>query len=566
MCCWWKNCRKRRLPEKISKPLCVTSLTPQSFPGPATLPADDRKALLRTAGTALLAGVINVLAFAPFNIWPIQILTLAWLFRQIVSTVSFRRNALTAWLYGFGWAACGVHWLYISMHDYGGMPGWMAALAVGFLAAYLGLFAALAAGLASWLRQRRPVSSVVLALLVLPALWALSEWVRGWLLTGFPWLISGYAHSIGPLAGYAAVVGVYGLGWIAAVIAGSLAVLSLRTGPRLVPAALALGLAAGGIGLHQIAWTHASGQPITARLLQGNIPQEFKFSNEALLSSLMMYDDMIRSAPADLIATPETAVPLLPQQLPPDYLKRLAAFVHSSGSHLALGIPLSDGPGQYANSVIGFSPEDDAFGAYRYDKHHLVPFGEFIPTGFRWFVDMMRIPLGDMTRGKPLQMPFAVKQQWVLPNICYEDLFGEEIAAQLSGAERAGQPQATVLLNLSNIAWFGNSIALPQHLQISQMRVLETGRPMLRATNTGATAIITPGGKVDAELQPYTRDMLSASVQGYQGQTPYIRLGNKLMLVLTLAALVAALMLSRRRPSFFRPVAAPEPHGPRKTR
>nr|WP_034295883.1 apolipoprotein N-acyltransferase [Herbaspirillum sp. RV1423] len=497
---------------------------------------------------AVLAGVANVLAFAPFNIWPIQILTLAWLFRQVARGDSLKRNALTGWLYGFGWAACGVHWLYISMHDYGGMAAWMAALAVGLLAAYLGIYAALSTGIASWLRRRRPMSPTVLLLLVLPALWALTEWARGWIFTGFPWLTSGYAHSVGPFAGYAPLVGVYGIAWIAAAVAGALAMLSLRTGPRALPAVLAVALAGAGVALHAIDWTHAAGRPITVRLLQGNIPQEMKFSNDALLSSLMMYDEMIRSAPTDLIATPETAVPLLPQQLPPDYLARLIRFVQTSGSHLALGIPLSDGPGLYANSVIGFSPDPaTARTPYRYDKHHLVPFGEFIPFGFHWFVDMMSIPLGDMTRGKPLQMPFEVRQQWIMPNICYEDLFGEEIAAQLGGAYYAGQPQASILLNLSNIAWFGNSIALPQHLQISQMRTLETGRPMLRSTNTGATAVIGPKGQLESELQPYTRNMLSASVQGYQGQTPYILLGNKLMLALTAAALAAAWLLSRRK-------------------
>lgn len=153
---------------------------------------------------------------------------------------------------------------------------------------------------------------------------------------------------------------------------------------------------------------------------------------------------------------------------------------------------------------------------------------------------MMHIPLGDMTRGAPLQAAFAVKDQWVLPNICYEDLFGEEIAAQLAGAHFAGLPPASMLLNLSNIAWFGNSIALPQHLQISQMRALETGRPMLRSTNTGATAVITPDGVVSEHLLPFTRNTLAATVQGYQGLTPYILLGNKLMLALTLIMLAFA--------------------------
>ncbi len=504
---------------------------------------------------ALLAGVINVLAFAPFNIWPIQILTLTWLFRQVArsgtSPQSLRRQALIGWLYGFGWAACGVHWLYISMHDYGGMAAWMAALAVGLLAAYLGLFAAASAALASWLRRRWQASHTGLLLLLLPALWTLSELLRGWLFTGFPWLISGYAHSIGPLAGFAPVLGVYGLAWVAAIIAGCLALLSLPAAslaPRALPALLTLLLAGSGLALHTVNWTHPAGQAITVRLLQGNIAQEVKFSNEALLSTLNMYDDMVRSAPADLIATPETAVPLLPQQLPPDYLARLTRFTQSSGSHLMLGIPVSDSPGDYTNSVLGFSPDPaSARRPYRYDKHHLVPLGEFVPFGFHWFVDLMHIPLGDMTRGQPLQAPFAIKQQWVMPNICYEDLFGEEIAAQLAGAYYNDQPQASILLNLSNIAWFGDSIALPQHLQISQMRALETGRPMLRSTNTGATAVIGPKGQLVSELQPFTRDMLSASVQGYQGQTPYILLGNKLVMALTLAALVLAWLLARRR-------------------
>lgn len=499
---------------------------------------------------AVAVGAANVPAFAPFGAWPLQILALAWLFHGVIAApqLGARAHFLRGWLYGFGWAAAGVHWLYISMHDYGGMPAWMAALAVGLLALYLGLYAGAATALAGWLRARWSSSSPVLGLLILPALWTLSEWARGWVFTGFPWLISGYAHTSGPLAGFAAIGGVYGVGWVSALVAGALALLWLGLRRRgavgsvriALPLAVALALCMAGLALRQVRWTSPQGAPITVRLLQGNIPQEMKFSNDALVSTLGMYEQMITAEPADLIATPETAIPLLPQQLPPDYLARLARFTQASGSHLALGIPLSDGPQLYANSVLGFGPEPaSAALPYRYDKHHLVPFGEFIPPGFRWFVDMMNIPLGDMTRGAPLQQPFSVKDQWVLPNICYEDLFGEEIAGQLRGAYRAGQPQASVLLNISNIAWFGNSIALPQHLQISQMRTLETGRPMLRATNTGATAVIVPGGGVD-ELAPYTRGVLSAKVQGYAGQTPYILLGNKLVVGLALLMLLLA--------------------------
>jgi apolipoprotein N-acyltransferase len=509
---------------------------------------------------ALLAGAVTVLAFAPFHLWPVQILTQAWLFRQIArgTDTGIRGNFLLGLLYGFGWSACGIHWLYISMHTYGGMVGWMAALAVALLALFVGLYSALAMALAGVLRRRWRCSDAALLLLILPALWALSEWARGWIFTGFPWLSAGYAHSVGPLRGYAPLLGVYGLGWVAALLAGCCALASLGRAATAGRYAAARPLAAaalvllGGVALHAVDWTRPHGAPIGVRLLQGNIAQETKFSETELLSTLRYYDDAIRAAPADLIATPETAIPLLPQQLPYGYLEGLAAYARSSGSHLALGIPLSDAPGNYTNSIIGFAPGDagtegaSASAAYRYDKHHLVPFGEFIPPGFRWFVDMMHIPLGDMTRGAPLQPPFAVKDQWIMPNICYEDLFGEEIAAQLRDAYFNGRPPASILLNASNIAWFGDSIALPQHLQISQMRTLESGRPMLRATNTGATAVINPKGSVTALLPPFASGALTVRVQGYEGWTPYMLTGNKLIVAIALLALGAAWRQARR--------------------
>ncbi|MGZ5780771.1 MAG: apolipoprotein N-acyltransferase, partial [Burkholderiaceae bacterium] len=219
--------------------------------------------------------------------------------------------------------------------------------------------------------------------------------------------------------------------------------------------------------------------------------------------------------------------------------------------HLLIGIPLSSNPIQYANSVIGISPQPPKTERtpyqYRYDKHHLVPFGEFIPFGFRWFVNLMQIPLGDFTRGANVQAPFAVKDQWILPNICYEDLFGEEIAAQLAAAHSANQPMATILLNVSNIAWFGDTTALPQHLQISQMRAMETGRPMLRATNTGTTAVIDPKGHVLDQLPHYKIGTLDVLVQGYQGMTPYIMFGNNLVVGLTLVMLAVGWLLSRKK-------------------
>ncbi len=489
-------------------------------------------------------------AFAPFGWWFIGILSLAFTFHLVLRAASARNSVLIGWAYGFGWTGCGVYWLFISMHRFGGMPAWMAALAVVLLALLLGSFSALAMGTGAWLRRRWSASDAVTALLLLPSLWALTEWMSGWVFTGLPWVVSGYAHTSSPLAGYAPVVGVFGIGWFAALVAGCIALLP-RAKMRNWAALCILGAAvlAAGYGLGRVEWTEASGKPIKVRLLQGNVPQEMKFEREQIAAALALYHDSITAEQADLIATPETAVPVFARQLPPDYLPRLSKFASRTGSHIALGIPINDSPWEYSNSVIGIGPqaaaEPERF-AYRYDKHHLVPFGEFVPTGFRWFVNMMRIPLGDFERGSALQAPFAVRDQWVLPNICYEDLFGEEIADQIAAGFYSSKGEATILLNMSNIAWFGDTIALPQHLQISQMRSLETGRPMLRATNTGTTAVIDPKGRVVEQLPSYSKATLTATVQGHRGATPYIRFGNTAIIVLAFAMLFAARILARR--------------------
>lgn len=502
---------------------------------------------------ALIAGAVNVFAFAPFGLWPLQILTLALVFALVKRETSVRRSALLGWAYGFGWLATGFHWLYISMHRYGGLPSWMAVAAVALLAAALAGYAALAFGGGAWLRQRWQMRSTTAMLLLFPILWMFAEWLRGWVFTGFPWLSSGYAHTAGPLAGFAPIIGVYGLAWISGVIAGCLALLPSKK----LPLGLAVALLAAGFVLKTIEWTSPYGQPISVRLLQGNVPQEMKFAPERIESTLALYHDMISEKPADLIVTPETAIPMLSSQLPPDYLERLAGFARTSNSHVVLGIPINESRLHYSNSVIGLSPGAGAQ-SYRYDKHHLVPFGEFIPLGARWFVEMMRIPLGDFTRGELLQAPFSVNGQWVLPNICYEDLFGEEIAAQIAASRSGRVPEATMLLNLSNIAWFGDSIAVPQHLQISQMRAIETGRPMLRATNTGATAVIDPKGVIASQLPAFERNALAATVQGYQGLTPYSLTGNALVVGAAFLLLFAAWISGR--------IKRNNPHKPLKTR
>ena len=485
---------------------------------------------------AAIAGGVSVFSFAPFGWWPLQLLTLALLAYQSMRADGVRAAALVGWAFGFGWGLAGFHWLYVALNRFNGLPAPAAAISIALLAAAMALYAAMATGTVAWLRKRWPLPLPAATLLVFPACWAFFELVRGWLFTGFPWVTTGYAHNTSPLAGYAPVIGVYGISWLTAVTAGALPLLMHKF--RYQAMALVAVIWLGGFALGRVEWTAPSGKPLSVRLVQGNISLANKFDLAHIGNTLRDYQQLVTAAQADLIAIPETGVPLFPGQLPAGYLDAYGLFARRTGSHVVLGIPLTNGT-EYSNSVLGLAPSMAP--PYRYDKHHLVPFGEFIPPGFRWFTNLMQIPLGDQTRGAPIQAPFVVRDQKVLPDICYENVFGEEIAEQVA------LTQATVLLNVSELAWYGESIAIPQHLQMSQMRTLETGRPMLSATNSGATVVISPRGEVLHALPYYQRGVLSATVQGMSGDTPYIRLQNKLFQALALLAIGLAWLCSRKR-------------------
>jgi apolipoprotein N-acyltransferase len=275
-------------------------------------------------------------------------------------------------------------------------------------------------------------------------------------------------------------------------------------------------------------------------LLQGNVPQNLKFADGGMQLSLDAYLPLLaQAAPADLIVLPESVFPLPLSHLPEHVVEALAA-VPRGGTALIFGIFIEEPGGQYFNSAVGFSPDGGA--PQRYSKRHLVPFGEFIPWGFRWFVDLMRMPIGDQQRGGAYQPPMRLAGQRIAVNICYEDLFGAEIRA----AWRDPAQAPTLLLNLSNLGWFDDSLALPQHLQISRLRALETGRPVLRATNTGATAIVDARGHVVAQLPFLTRGVLSGEVRGHAGMTPYLRWGDAPALIAIGLGLFGALAASGR--------------------
>ncbi|QUN28952.1 apolipoprotein N-acyltransferase [Cupriavidus sp. KK10] len=513
---------------------------------PTGVPGTRARSRAATMVRLLLAGVLGIAhtqAFAPHDWWWLQILSLAGLAALMADAPRARLAAATGYAFGLGWFLSGIWWLYISMHVYGEMPAWMAALAVVLFSGFLSLYPALAGALWHRLTARLP-GATLLAPLAFGAAWGLAEWLRGVVFTGFPWLSGGYAHADGPLAGFAPLVGVYGIGALAAAVAALLAaaVRGLGRGERgraLGALALALALPAAGAALAPLAWTTPAGKPLSVRLLQGNVAQDIKFEPAGIQRSIELYRDMITAAPADLVVTPETAFPVILQELPVDVAVAVRDYALASGTTVLFGAAGADSPVDFTNSVFGLGPETERL--YRYNKHHLVPFGEFIPLGFRWFVDMMKMPLGDFRRGGLDQASLPVRGVRVAPNICYEDLFGEEIAQTL----RQQPAPANVLANLTNLAWFGDTIALDQHLQISRMRALETRRPMLRSTNTGMTAVVRPDGSVQQRLPTFTVGTLAAEVQGMQGLTPYIRWGNAP--VLALFALVLGMAAWRAR-------------------
>lgn len=509
------------------------------------------------AGAAALAlGLAHAACFSTRHGWWLQLLVLTLLL-ALVSTPHPRavpRAAVAGFVFGLGSFCAGVGWLYISMHRYGGLPAPLAAVAVVLLSAYLSLYGAAALALAQRLAPARPGAGAALARVgAFGSCWLLGELARAWVFTGFPWLSVGYAQVDGPLAPIAAAIGIHGLGAVVVALAAALATLrGWRARDAASPlaacagaAALALGLMA--IGIAGSASIQASGPAVSVRLLQGNVEQGMKFDPQRALQAMNDYTDDVLAGDAQLTVLPETAWTTTWRGTPPAIRDRLYAHLDTTGGSVAIGLPEpasgtgGASTGMLANSVVVRGPDGEVAG--RYDKRQLVPFGEYVPPAFGWFVRMMNIPLGEFARGAPDQPPVRVGGQAFAFDICYEDLFPGLLRQQVLGG-------ATVLVNISNIAWFGDSHALGQHLNISRMRAIELGRPMLRATNTGMTASIDTSGRVLAQLPPLTRGALDVEVRGATGETPYARLGHwpaAAFAVALLLALGARLRLEARK-------------------
>jgi apolipoprotein N-acyltransferase len=489
-------------------------------------------ALVRGLAVPLAAGAACVLGFAPFYAWPVPIAMVAILFHVFDRSGSARQAAISGFAFGLGYFVFGVSWMYVSLHDFGAMPAPLAALATFLVCAYLALFFA-AAG---WTAVRFGGRSSGPRLALAAAAFAAFEWLKGWLFSGFPWLTLGTSQvPSSPLAGFAPLVGAYGTSLAVTLAAALLCALAQsialsRERYRLL-AALGVLFVAGSLA-KAVGWSTPAGAPFTVALLQGNVAQSLKWRDDMRAKTMAEYREMALAAKARVVVLPETALPVFFDELSPAYLEGIRSAARRDGTEILMGTVerefRENGRYDYYNSLVNLT--DPAQKSYR--KRHLVPFGEYVPPGFKWILAILHIPLSDfeIPAGAPRILTAAGVR--FASAICYEDIFGEEVIELL--------PDAQVLVNVSNDAWFGRSLAADQHLQASQMRALEAARWMIRSTNTGVTAVIDEHGQVVRRLPPFTRGTLVETVVPRDGTTPYVRWGNVAALFLIAAVAFAA--------------------------
>ncbi|MGE0114305.1 MAG: apolipoprotein N-acyltransferase [Steroidobacteraceae bacterium] len=480
---------------------------------------------------AFPAGALLALAFAPFGVWPLAVICPALLFLAWQGATPRRAAAVGFWFHS-GTFLAGTYWLYHSVHTIGGAPVWVAMLLMLGLVAIMGAYLALLGYVQARLL---PAAGVSRWLIGLPALWVLLEWWRGWFLSGFPWLSLGYAQIDSPLAGLAPVLGVYGISLVCALGAGALVALVLGSrGQRLLAAALLLLPWLVAAPLWHREWTQQIDAPVSVAVVQGSVPQDHKWSPEWRDKTLNLYRDL--AAPhfgTQLIVWPEAALPDLAHQLT-DYLGALWSEAHAAHSDLVMGLLHYDlQKDAYYNGVLALGEQ-----VQWYHKRHLVPFAEFfpVPAFIRTWLKLMNLPYSDFTAGDAQQPALNAAGQKLGATVCYEDGFGAEQLAVLK--------EATLLVNVTNDAWFGDSSAPPQHLEISRMRALEAGRDMVRAANDGISALIAADGRVMATLPRFQIAVLTGKVQPRTGLTPYARIGNWPVLLLCL--LCAMLVVVRK--------------------
>lgn len=492
-----------------------------------------------------LAGALTAwLGFAPVGWWWFPYLGFAALAALIARAPTVRRGALLGFAFGLAYFLAGVSWVRVSMNEFGGMPLPLAWFSAFLFCAFLALYPALAAAFTAWARPRNRV----LFAFVFASAWTFAEYLRAHLFTGFEWLTVGVAAANETMRTFAAPIGgVFSQSWVTAFVAALLigsyrwwqperreleavpspirGIARFLSGFEWTVYVLVLWIALT-FGLSQFTFSHQTGRPIRVSLLQGNVPQSMKWEPEKFVQTLQLYEKLVSQAKGELIILPETALPAPLSRIPPEYIEKLRGIAFSKNANLLIGVPVEEN-GKYFNAAVSMGVED----IQQYRKVHLVPFGEYMPLRgpLAWFYANLTIPMSDFTAGDPAQSPIKVNGQTLGISICYEDAFARDVLRTM--------PDATLLVNISNDAWFGKSAAAEQHLQLAQMRAIETGRPMLRANNTGITAVIDDKGRVTQRLEPWTEGILEATVQGRKGFTPYSMWGDLPILLICIAGI-----------------------------
>lgn len=507
----------------------------------------------------VLLGLPWALAFAPFQWWWLGVFAVCVLPRVLPFFPRSSRRSDFSIGFGFGLAAfcVGVHWLYISLHDYGGLNAPLAVVSVFLVAAYLALFAGLSTLLYGLLARSGPS---VFHPVVWAGLWTFSEWLRGTLFTGFAWLSLGDALVDSPFAFLLPHLGNYGalfaLMWAAGSMLDCLCGLAGRLFPR-VPVSFASRASGLGALLSTSVLAALWAVPLDQRVapvwvftgVQTNVDQSIKFDPDMIVHNMERVFDLgdqgLATLPAQgTLIFPETVTPLIWTDQPQAWLERFRGYAAGRDGDVIMGAALQEGR-DYTNSIVQLQGEEEGadldLPPHRHAKRHLVPFGEFIPTGFHWFVRLLNMPMGEFARGQGPIQPFLAQSNAIVSTVCYEDTFSGEFAGLLQGSAT----EATVLLNLSNLAWFGQSWALEQHAQMGRTRSAEHRKPTVRVTNTGLSGVVDARGQWLLKVPPGTRQTWAAQVQGRVGLTPFAKTGQLIWFGLWFLALVAFLVRFR---------------------
>jgi len=494
---------------------------------------------------SLICGSLLPLCFAPFDTysflfgWLIFPLVASF-FYQIINSENIRQAFLHSWLFGLGFFLIGVSWVYVAIHVFGSTPWWLAAFFTLLFVSALALFYGLQGAFAFFVKQRwfsHPDQLWQLSILFLPLNWLFFEWLRTWVFSGLPWLLSGYSQLDSPLQGFAPVIGIYGLSLIIAILA---AALILAKQLKILLPILYAGVIATGLYLDNIEWTKAQGNPLQVTIVQGNSPQQTRWDEAYLAGIMRRYESLSIQwwDKSDLLIWPENAIPIFYHRIKDSFYQRLQKKIEKYDTTFITGLPVQDQTtGQYYNSLLKQEKDSQQF----YYKQHLVPFGEYLPleSYLRGLIRFFNIPMSGFSLPEQQQEIIRIKGLPVATTICYEDIF--PVLA------RQNLPNARFLLNLSNNGWYGDSLAPHQHLQIAQMRALESGRELIRSTTSGISAIVDHKGRIKTQTPQFKKAILTGQVQPRIGYTPYIRYNNLAVILYTIFALLYLYVVASKR-------------------